>query len=351
MYHYLESIRFERDLRFLKANGYRTLNGDEFLERLESNSNSLKEVLLTFDDGQRSLWHTAYPLLREYGMRGVAFVIVSRVTDKPKSKLLWPTEEQQRSEFQQMNNAAEQCSWDELLEMQNSGVLDIQSHSFHHALVYSTDRIYDFVNPSYLAKYDALRTNFLVQENNQCFVLGRESFGAPIYGHYPLLLSNVWYHDDPAIREECIEYARSMGDGFIGQPGWKKKMLRYYRSINRFGQLHKGSFQRQLGPVIREDLAVSRRILEQKLSRKIEHLCLPFGVAGKQAVDIATEEGYKVIYSVKPLSDVHPRSSFLMHRYNGDKGELPLKLKGRGRLALILFGIQDRLRRTLYTEY
>ena len=32
-------------------------------------------TLLTFDDGRASVWSVAYPLLKQYGMRGVCFLI------------------------------------------------------------------------------------------------------------------------------------------------------------------------------------------------------------------------------------------------------------------------------------
>jgi len=73
-----ESYRnFEDILRFLYENGYRSYIPDG---KLEPGAHE-KKVIITFDDGHRSQFRAA-ELLEKYDMRGIFFVIPSRI-DKP----------------------------------------------------------------------------------------------------------------------------------------------------------------------------------------------------------------------------------------------------------------------------
>ncbi len=74
-YHLVEAREFERDLSFLARNGYSTIDGDTLLQHMKgSGDTESRTVVLTFDDGARNLFEVAYPLLRKYDMRAVAFI-------------------------------------------------------------------------------------------------------------------------------------------------------------------------------------------------------------------------------------------------------------------------------------
>ncbi|VAX17711.1 hypothetical protein MNBD_NITROSPINAE01-1195, partial [hydrothermal vent metagenome] len=47
---------------------------------------------------------------------------------------------------------------------------------------------------------------------------------------------------------------------------------------------------------IRKVLTNSKKTLEEKLGKQIEHLCLPFGIGGETTLKLAGEAGYKAIY-------------------------------------------------------
>ena len=75
-------------------------------------------VLLTFDDGYRSMRHTALPLLRSFGFPSVLFVPVGYIGSK--------------SSFDSGIEPEESiCDWDDLRELQGEKV-SIQSHGVTH---------------------------------------------------------------------------------------------------------------------------------------------------------------------------------------------------------------------------
>ncbi len=110
--------QFERQLRFLAEQGYRGLSLDELVAVAEGRE-PLPEraVVLTFDDGDRSVHRIAWPLMRKYGFKGVLFIVDSWVDGAAPADL-------------------EVMSWTEIRELAASGDFEVQSHS--HALHFKT---------------------------------------------------------------------------------------------------------------------------------------------------------------------------------------------------------------------
>jgi len=116
-YHLAEPVSFEEDLRFLAANAYRTVGADELLEYVRNRA-TLPEptVVLTFDDGAVNFYETAYPLLRRYNRRCVLFIAPGL----------------HRRSAEETARERRPCTWEELKEMADSGLVDIQSHTWVH---------------------------------------------------------------------------------------------------------------------------------------------------------------------------------------------------------------------------
>ena len=97
--------RLEEDLRWLAENGYHTV-----LPRELAAAQPLPEkpVLITFDDGYRSNYELAYPLLQKYQARAAIAIMV----------------------YMQDNWAEGFLSWDMCREMTASGLVEIGSHGY-----------------------------------------------------------------------------------------------------------------------------------------------------------------------------------------------------------------------------
>lgn len=113
----------DAQMGYLKSAGYKTLSLAQ-LEGYLNNSVNLpaKAVVLTFDDGLKSVYRYAYPILKKYGQQATAFIISSRVKHNPQA---WDA-----SSLQFM-------SISELKQIQD--VFDIQSHT-HFLHRYSDDK-------------------------------------------------------------------------------------------------------------------------------------------------------------------------------------------------------------------
>ncbi|NMA34135.1 MAG: polysaccharide deacetylase family protein [Clostridiaceae bacterium] len=109
--------RFEEHLAALKEAGFSTITLHQMASYVE-NGEELPEnpVVITFDDGYRSNYELAYPLLKKYGMAATINVIgVSMGADTYKDTGVPITHH---------------FNFDEAREMMKSGLIDIQSHSY-----------------------------------------------------------------------------------------------------------------------------------------------------------------------------------------------------------------------------
>ena len=76
---YVSPLEFEKQVAYLTKKNYKTVNISEFNTILSSGKNpEQKTVMITFDDGLKSHYTQAYPILKKYGQTGVFFVISNR---------------------------------------------------------------------------------------------------------------------------------------------------------------------------------------------------------------------------------------------------------------------------------
>jgi peptidoglycan/xylan/chitin deacetylase (PgdA/CDA1 family) len=101
---------FELQMQYLKDNGYHVITAEQLLAFLEYRQRvPEKSVLITMDDGYRSVYDIAYPILKKYGFTATLFIYTS---------------------FVGVSRMA--ITWDQLKEMQMSG-FTIGSHSIYHS--------------------------------------------------------------------------------------------------------------------------------------------------------------------------------------------------------------------------
>jgi len=107
----LRPQKFEEQLIWLKDNGFTIIPLKEVVEYLQGTRSSLpaKPVVITDDDGWQSVHTYMLPLVRKYNI--------------PVTLFIYP---------QTISKGKHALTWDQLQELQNTGLFDIQAHTDSH---------------------------------------------------------------------------------------------------------------------------------------------------------------------------------------------------------------------------
>lgn len=100
----------DAQLHYLSLKDYHTITLDELHQALSNNKFILppNPIILTFDDGYRSFYTDAYPLLKKYNMKAINFIITEVV------------------------GAGAYLTWDQIQEMDKYGTITFGAHTRHH---------------------------------------------------------------------------------------------------------------------------------------------------------------------------------------------------------------------------
>jgi peptidoglycan/xylan/chitin deacetylase (PgdA/CDA1 family) len=74
---------FANQMRWLRANGYRTLDLTQMWTAMESGQDLSKTVVITFDDGYRDFYTDAFDAMRQCGFTATIFLATDRIKDSP----------------------------------------------------------------------------------------------------------------------------------------------------------------------------------------------------------------------------------------------------------------------------
>jgi peptidoglycan/xylan/chitin deacetylase (PgdA/CDA1 family) len=103
--------KFEAQVKWLKDNGFTIIPLKDAVEYLQGSRASLppKSVVISADDGWKSIYTYMYPIVRKYNI--------------PVTLFIYP---------ETISNGKHALTWDELKELQHSGFFDIQGHTYSH---------------------------------------------------------------------------------------------------------------------------------------------------------------------------------------------------------------------------
>lgn len=297
-YHDVRAGELERQLRYLEGNGYHTLTCDAVVERAVRGRATVagREVLLTFDDGLESLYREAFPLLRKYGLRAVAYIVPAYVGEPG---------------F---------VSWDQCREMYESSIVDIQSHSFGHAR---------------LVTRPVLRGIWLPGSGR----LRWEVPGAPAEAEFrrlraaPLLEGRSLFEAQRALVlpiafwQDCLRHQNLLGgDGVRIDRAARRRLLKAYRTS--LGNHSRATRQMDADAIFDEmvrDLMRSREAIESELGgHTVRHFAFPWHQNGpaswaalekagflSAAIGIGADNGRKPASAARPVEIIRVNGDFL----------------------------------------
>lgn len=127
--HAVELRALVQQLEWLKGQGWRFVSLDDVLDdRAGRRALPDKAVLLSFDDGYRSVYTHVFPVLKLFRAPAVIALVGSWLEGPEDGRVPYGRDGAPRSLF---------LSWEQVREMQASGLVEVASHSYdlHHGIV------------------------------------------------------------------------------------------------------------------------------------------------------------------------------------------------------------------------
>ncbi len=287
---------FEKQLNILNKRNFKTIDLNEYLWYLNKSERHDNFIVLTFDDGYLDNWVYAYPLLKKYNFKATIFInpefIDPGIMKRPNLEDVWLG----KLKYDELIVPGF-VNWEELKEMETSGVFDVQSHSMTHTWYFKNDNLIDFHHPN--DKYPWLAWNEVPQrkyaylnetQDNLC------DFGKPIY-EYDRALGIRRYFPDKKIDELLIAYIKQHGGiNFFNNKNWRKILFDIFHNYESTYKIN-GRYEtdEELMDRINYELWDSKNIIEKKLNKKVDFLCFPGGAYTDLVLQKCLDAGYKAV--------------------------------------------------------
>ncbi|MEZ5859527.1 MAG: polysaccharide deacetylase family protein [Geminicoccaceae bacterium] len=298
-FHTIEPEPFEAQLRHLRQNGYRTIDGAALLRHLAGLAPAPeRSVMLTIDDGRKSVWTHGLPLLRRYGFRATVFLIPGYVQDGQGVAASLDDVWAGRIAAADLAIADPALmNWNEIRALQASGVIDCQSHTrFHHRVPIDTAPG-GFIGPTTRDAFFDLP----LPSGEEWRVAGpgtAGAYGMPLYPSASLMLARPRYHPPTAVVAACVDHVRRQGGAaYFARRDAAAQLRRVHDAARRAHGRGRMESPAEALAAIAEDLAGSRALIETALGGKpCTHLCFPYTEGTAAAVELAREAGFEAAY-------------------------------------------------------
>jgi len=225
---------FARQMRWLRQNGYRTLNLTQMWTAMETGQDVSKTVVITFDDGYRDFYTDAFDAMRQCGFTATIFLATDRIQNTPVRI-----------------DGVDYLTWSEVAELHKAGI-QFGSHTVSHPDLRSLSPeqieyelgcsketieqklgapVESFSYPFAFPEEDKTFTQFLVGilenlgfENGVSTIIGRAGKHDNRY-YLPRLPVNSW--DDAALLRAKLEG----GYDWLHWPQWLYKYAHHNMSL------------------------------------------------------------------------------------------------------------------------
>jgi peptidoglycan/xylan/chitin deacetylase (PgdA/CDA1 family) len=320
VFHFHEATRatLEPSFAYLVENGYRTVDSAAVAALARDGRHpGPRTVVLAFDDAWASLWLVVGPLLRRFGLRAVAYAIPGRIADAPSVR---PTADEGPVDAAAADRAQNPfVTWPELRALSSAGLVDVQSHTWSHSMMFSGDVVIGRNGPALASEPMLNRPR--ADDGRDLEFLTPDRLGFPLFQRRSRMSDGRRFYPDP---EECARLETLAGD--------EVSMVPFAGKIK--GRWETPEEQRR---DIEHELAASRETLEAHLRAQVRHVCLPWGVSGARTRAALERTGFLTAFANR-----------LGGRFAVASGDQPYSLKrlneryvfalpGHGRRTLAIF--------------
>jgi hypothetical protein len=188
-------------------------------------------------------------------------------------------------------------NWDELRSVDESGVLDVQSHSLTHTWHFTDPEIVTCYFRGNAARYPWIAWNarpdrkpFYLSEDQSAFV----EAGTPVFKHEKSLIARRFLPDETASLKLMSAYPDFCSNFPAASEGWIQDYRRFVSRVigaGTFPGRHETEEEHEAR--VQAELSESKRIIEEKLDKSVNYLCWPGGGTDALCKRLAGEVGYR----------------------------------------------------------
>jgi hypothetical protein len=266
-YHTLSARRLEQELRYLKRNSYSTVTADEYYKCMtQRKSHHERLVMLTFDDGLVGLFQTVFPLLKQFNMKAVSYIVPEWI-GKPGM-----------------------LSWEQISAMHATGIVDFQSHSMSHKAIYIKPRIEDFFPGVFYTDARYLFPLNLMDSDIPDFFQGM-----PLYTATSRLSDQRRFLPDGQAERFCLGLVQQHHQKRrVWNGAWKASLLRELKRADlQDGEMGRFESAEEQLTAISAEIKNSRSALEHVLTGKqVKHFAYPWHIGGCLSAEVLRAAGF-----------------------------------------------------------
>lgn len=272
--------------------------------------------MLAFDDAWASLWLVVGPLLKRHGLRAVTYAIPARIADAPSVRPTLDVETVDPAAADRAPNPF--ATWPELRLLSSVGLIDVQSHTWSHSMMFSSDAVMGRVDAT--IALEPMLNRPRVDDAGPPEFLTPDRRGYPLFQRRSRMSDALRFYPDP---EACARLEVSSDTD----------------AIVPFAGRIKGRWETtaEQAAAIEDELVKSREALERQLRTRVRHICLPWGVSGALTRQSLERVGFQTAFANRMggrFAVSHGDDPYFLKRLSE---RYVFALPGRGRRTLPFF--------------
>lgn len=293
----LELKYFEEHLKYFAKSGYKyiflkdliTISKDPDMDQGD------KQVCLTFDDGYVDNFIYVYPLLKKYKAKATIFVNPVFVDKRPLIRKTLEDFWHNKAILAEINQWGF-LSWDEMRLMEQSGFVDVQSHTLTHTKYFVSDKLVGFHHPGadclyYIGNEYPEKLPYYIEDKEFEKLL---PYGYPIFEQKSSMIARKVLINKSFIHSVIQSFNQTNWNQHYDFEELSNKIKPLYNEAQRTNSIIESQeSEEEYKKRVYNELKESKDIIEKELNKEVEICCWPHGDNNEFAHNTALEIRYK----------------------------------------------------------